>query len=74
MDQIMVDVTDIPDAQIGDTVTLIGRDGEEMISAEAFGEAAQSFNYEVVCSISRRVPRYYLQDGKIVGSVHYLDR
>jgi len=72
MDQIMVDVTDIPDAEVGDTVTLIGRDGEEIISAEAFGEAAQSFNYEVVCSISRRVPRYYVRDGKIVNSVHYL--
>ena len=72
MDQFMVDVTDIPDAQVGDTVTLIGRDGEEMISAEAFGAAAQSFNYEVVCSISRRVPRYYLQDGNIINSVHYL--
>ncbi len=72
MDQFMVDVTDIPDARVGDTVTLIGRDGGEIISAEAFGEGAQSFNYEVVCSISRRVPRYYLQDGKIVGSVHYL--
>ncbi len=72
MDQFMVDVTDIPDAQVGDTVTLIGRDGDEVISAEAFGAAAQSFNYEVVCSIGRRVPRYYLQDGKIVNSVQYL--
>ena len=72
MDQFMVDVTDIPDAQVGDTVTLIGRDGEEAISAESYGAVAQSFNYEVVCSISRRVPRYYVQDGKIVNSVHYL--
>ena len=72
MDQIMVDVTDIPDAQVGDTVTLIGRDGKEVISAEAFGESAQSFNYEVICSISHRVPRYYLQGGKIISSVHYL--
>jgi len=72
MDQFMVDVTDIPDAQVGDTVTLIGRDGDEVISAEAFGEAAQSFNYEVVCSISCRVPRYYVRDGKIINSVHYL--
>lgn len=72
MDQFMVDVTQIPEAKVGDTVTLIGRDGDETITAEAFGAAAQSFNYEVVCSISRRVPRYYLQDGKIVNSVHYL--
>lgn len=74
MDQFMVDVTDIPGVQMGDTVTLIGRDGDEVISAEAFGEAAQSFNYEVICSINHRVPRYYLEDGKIINSVHYLEK
>ena len=72
MDQFMVDVTDIPDVAVGDTVTLIGRDGDEVITAEAYGAVAQSFNYEVVCSISRRVPRYYVQNGKIINSVHYL--
>ena len=72
MDQLMVDVTDIPDAQVGDTVTLIGCDGDKTITAENYGVVAQSFNYEVVCSISRRVPRYYIQNGKIINSVHYL--
>ncbi|MBR2937895.1 MAG: alanine racemase [Oscillospiraceae bacterium] len=72
MDQFMVDVTDIPNATVGDSVVLIGQDGEESISAEAFGEAAQSFNYEVICSINSRVARYYLQGGKVVASVHYL--
>lgn len=72
MDQLMVDVTDIPDAAAGDTVTLAGRDGKERITIEELAAAAGSFNYETVCGISRRVPRVYLRDGQCVGSVHYL--
>ena len=55
MDQMMVDVTDIPDVEVGDKVTLLG----DTITAEAMGEAADSFNYETVCAISKRVSRYY---------------
>ncbi len=72
MDQMMVDVTDIPDAQVGDDVVLIGSDGDETITAEALAAAADSFNYEFICGISRRVPRIYLQNGEITHSVHYL--
>ena len=72
MDQMMVDVTDIPGAAAGDTVTLTGRDGKECITIEELAAAAGSFNYETVCGISRRVPRVYLKDGQCVGSVHYL--
>ena len=72
MDQMMVDVTDIPDVTLNDTVTLVGRDGDEAITMEAIAAAADSFNYEFVCGISRRVPRIYCQDGKIVHSVRYL--
>ncbi len=72
MDQMMVDVTGIPGAAVGDDVVLIGRDGDETITAEALAAAADSFHYEFVCGISRRVPRIYLQKGKIVHRVHYL--
>ena len=72
MDQLMVDVTDIPGAAQGDTVTLIGRDGAEAIAVEQIAAAADSFNYEFVCGISRRVPRIYLHSGKAVRCVHYL--
>ena len=72
MDQMMVDVTDIPDVSIDDTVTLVGRDGDEEITMEAIAAAADSFNYEFVCGISRRVPRIYCRDGKEIRSVHYL--
>lgn len=72
MDQMMVDVTDIPGVQAGDTVTLVGTDGDETISMEDIAAAAGSFNYEFACGISRRVPRVYLRGGKAVHTVHYL--
>ena len=72
MDQMMVDVTDIPDVTCGDKVTLIGRDGDENITVEEISAAADSFNYEFVCGISRRVPRIYCRNGETVHSVHYL--
>ena len=72
MDQMMVDVTDIPGVTLNDKVVLVGRDGEEVITMEAIAAAAGSFNYEFVCGISRRVPRLYRKDGHTVHSVHYL--
>lgn len=72
MDQMMVDVTEIPGVQVGDQVTLVGRDGGRCIPIEEIADRAGSFNYEFACGISRRVPRYYLRGGKVVRTVRYL--
>lgn len=72
MDQMMVDVTDIPGVKLEDQVTLVGRDGAEEITMEQIAAVADSFNYEFVCGISRRVPRFYDQGGVRVRAVHYL--
>ncbi len=72
MDQMMVDVTDIPEAQLNDRVVLVGKYDDQQITMEEISAAADSFNYEFVCGISRRVPRIYVQGGKTVHSVHYL--
>ncbi len=72
MDQMMVDVTHIPDAAMDDPVVLIGSSGDACIRVEEIAAQADSFNYEFVCGISRRVPRIYLSGGKVVNSVHYL--
>jgi alanine racemase len=72
MDQMVVDVTDIPGVKLNDKVVLVGRDGSEEITMEQISAAADSFNYEFVCGISRRVPRYYYQDGNQTATVHYL--
>jgi alanine racemase len=72
MDQMMVDVTHIPDAALNDRVVLVGKSGDEEITMEQISAAADSFNYEFVCGISRRVPRLYCRSGKTIHSVHYL--
>ncbi len=59
MDQIMVDVTDIPDVRVGMTATVLGRDGEEEITADYLGNLCDSFSYEIFCSFSERVKRIY---------------
>ncbi len=63
MDQMMVDVSDIDGVSLYDDVTLIGRQGGEEISAERLGRLAGSVNYEIVCSISQRVKRIYVDGG-----------
>lgn len=60
MDQMMVDVSHIPDVCVEDVVTLVGRDGENRISIEELGELSGSFNYEMVCDVSARVKRIYV--------------
>lgn len=72
MDQFMIDVTDIPGVELGSEVTLVGSDGNECLSMEEVSEKAYSFNYELPCRISRRVPRIYFKNGKEVVSLHYL--
>jgi alanine racemase len=59
MDLITIDVTDIPNASIGDEVTLLG-DG---ITAEELAKRSQTISYEVFCRISARVPRVYREGG-----------
>lgn len=73
MDQFMVDVTEIPEAKAGDEVTLIGRDGEEVITMEEFGDLSGRFSYEFACEISKRVPRVYIKDGRECGELTFFD-
>ncbi len=66
MDQFMVDVSEIPEALEGDKVTLLGFDGKEHISAELLGDLSGRFNYELVCDLGKRIPRVFVQGGRIV--------
>ena len=59
MDQFMVDVSHIPQTQVGDMVTLIGKDGDARITMEELGDLSGRFNYEFACDITARVPRVY---------------
>ena len=73
MDQFMVDVTEISDVKTGDEVTLLGRDGDEFISADTLGDLSGRFSYEFVCDINKRVPRIYLKDGKEQEELSFFD-
>lgn len=73
MDQMMVDVTDIPNVKVGDTVVLFGCDRDSFLSVDEIANAAYSFNYEFVCNISRRVPKVYFRGGKNIKTVSYLE-
>ncbi len=57
MDQLMADVTDIPGVAAGDEVTLIGRDGDEEITAGELAKICGTIHYEITCGVSARVPR-----------------
>ena len=59
MDMILIDVTDIPDVQAGDEVVIFGRQGDEMISVEELAVKGKTIPYEILCSVSKRVPRIY---------------
>lgn len=59
MDMTLVDVTHIKDVSLGDEVVLMGRQGDERISATEIADLIDTINYEIVCMISKRVPRVY---------------
>ncbi|MBN2875867.1 MAG: alanine racemase [Spirochaetales bacterium] len=60
MDQLMVDVTDLPDVQPGSVATIFGRGGPSIAEvADQLG----TIDYEVVCAVSARVPRVYVDNG-----------
>jgi alanine racemase len=61
MDQCMLQLDEVPDARIGDEIVLIGSQGSERLSAEEHGKAWGTVNYDVVCGLSARVPRFYLE-------------
>ncbi len=59
MDQMMVDVTEVPNVAVGDEAVLIGRQGNEEITADEIADKADTISYEILLSVSDRVPRVY---------------
>jgi alanine racemase len=62
MDQFLVDGGDA-ELAVGDEVCLIGRQGDEEVSADEWAELLGTINYEIVCGVGARVPRVYLGEG-----------
>ena len=62
MDQLMLDITGADDLNVGDIVTVFG-DSKGLTSADLIAEHTGTINYEVVCAVGERVPRFFLEDG-----------
>jgi len=72
MDQCMIDVTDIPDLKVGDEVILIGAEGKLHFTAEDMADMLGTISYEVICGISKRVPRVYMENGVVKSIKNYI--
>lgn len=68
MDQMMIDVSDIPDVKDGDSVIIMGSDGKITVSAEELASISNTINYEIVCNVGKRVPRVYIKNGEIINT------
>ena len=71
-DQCMIDVSGEANVHAGDEVVLFGRQGDSFIPIEEIAAVCGTINYEIMCNISRRVPRVYMKNGKVVGREEYL--
>lgn len=71
MDQTMLDISSVPEAREGDIVTVFGRDGEAFVSADEVAALAGTINYEIICAVSRRVPRCYYLHGENIHNFDY---
>ncbi|HHW45371.1 MAG TPA: alanine racemase [Clostridiales bacterium] len=72
MDQMVVDVTGIEGVAPGTQAVLFGKMGDKDLPVEEIARLCNTINYEIVCNISRRVPRVYLSGGKTVAVEDYL--
>lgn len=72
MDQCMIDITGIENIEVGEEVVLFGEQLGGFISIDEIAEKLGTINYEVVCMISRRVPRVYVKGGEVVEVLNYL--
>lgn len=73
MDQMMVDVSDIPKTCTYDEVTLIGKDGELCVTADELANMTDTISYEILCNLGKRIPRRFHLDGKVVATRDYFD-
>lgn len=70
MDQTIIDISDVEDVKIGDEVVVFSASGSPSVNELA--EFADTINYEVICAVSKRVPRYYNKNGKTVDVMYKL--
>lgn len=74
MDQCMVDVTDAGEVNVGDEVVLIGEKNGLRFNAEDIAKILGTISYEVLCMMSKRIPRVYIKNGEVIKVKNYLIR
>ncbi len=67
MDLCTIDITGLPECDVGTEVVLLGRQGKEYISANEIADKVGSISYEVLCALGKRAPRIFLKQG-LVGA------
>ncbi len=57
MDQLMLDITDFPNLEVGEVVTLLGKEGDLVITADAWANTIGTISWEILCGFKNRLPR-----------------
>ncbi len=71
MDQLIVDISAIPDVELGDVATIFGGTGAD--SVDDVARKSDTINYEILCNIGRRVQRVYVENGKETLLADYME-
>ena len=72
MDMCMIDVTDVPEAKVGDKVTILGAGRDDVISVCDLARQLNTIPYEILCDINKRIPRIYLDGKKQTEILQYI--
>lgn len=72
MDQFMVDLTDVGEVKVSDEVILLGNDGNIKYDADDIAKDLGTINYEVICAVSKRIPRIYIKNGEVIKERNYI--
>ncbi len=72
MDMCMIDISEVPQAKVGDTVTIFGSGNAGENTCYDLAEQARTIPYEILCAVSKRVPRLYYRDGHTVDLLRYI--
>ena len=72
MDMCMVDVTEVPEAKVGDVVTVFGTDGGDAIPVDELARLTGTIPYETLCGINKRTPRFYLDGEQRMEVLQYI--
>lgn len=72
MDQFMADISHIDNVKIGDKVLIFGERGMDFLDLEELAYKGDKIVYDIICGTNMRVPRFYIEDGKVIKQINYI--